>query len=350
MRNLIKKELTTTFSSIQICIIGVIFLTVLSLLLWLFPGNYNLLDGIYASLEPVFILLPFFLLFFVPALSMRSFSEEKKTGTNELLFTYPVSTIKIYIAKFSAIIVCTFCFLVLTVIYACSIYFLGNPTGNLDIGIVLTSYVGLILLSCLFTAIGLFSSALTENQIGAYIGAVFIGLFLYWGFNLLATWLISSELQWNIQRLSIENHFQSFRNGMLKLNDCLYFILMTLLFIAVTLFRITIHERKRYGKYLIGGIIMLLCFFIFHDLFNLKKDFTSDKKYTLTDFSKNTLKDMDLQARIIIYLDGDLDIDFLRLKEETKNLLNEMKQIAGKKISYSFLNPNHAEEIGRAHV
>ena len=342
--NLIKKELTIIFSSLQTCIAGCLFLSILGMLLWFFPGSYNLFDGMYASLDSAFILLPFFLLFFVSALSMRGFSEEKKTGTNELLFTYPVSSVKIYLAKFLAVIVCSLCFLMLTAVYAVSIYFLGNPAGNLDIGIVLTSYAGLILLSCLFTAIGLFTSALTENQIGAYVGAVFMCLFLYWGFDLLATWIASSELQWNIQRLSIENHFQSFRNGMLKLNDCLYFVLMTLLFITMTLFRIAICERKRYGKYLILFVIVQLCFFIFQDSFNLKKDFTSDKKHTLTDFSKNTLKDMDFQARIVIYLDGDLDIDFLQLKEETRNVLNEMKQLAGKKITYSFFNPNYADD------
>lgn len=350
MRNLLKKELTTIFSSTQTVIIGCVFFTASGLLLWLLPGNYNLFDGMYASLDSFFILTPLFFAFLVPAISMRSFAEEKKTGTNELLFTYPVSTLTIYVAKFSAVVCCVLCLLALTLVYPVSIYFLGNPAGNLDGGVIISGYIGLILLTLLFAAVGLFTSSLTENQIGAYIGAVFICLFLYWGFDLLATWFASPEWQWSMQKLSISTHFQSFRNGVLKLNDCLYFIFMSLLFTGITLIKITNNTgRKRYGRFTILIAILLICFFVFHDAFNQKKDFTADKKYTLTDFSKNTLKNIDLQTNIVIYLDGELDVDFLQLKKETISLLNEMKRFAGKKITYQFFNPNYAnDDVTRA--
>ena len=181
MYPLFKKEFSYFFSSLIGVVILVVFLLVNSLFLWMIPINeyLNIFTSGYASLEPLFTLAPWMYLILIPALTMRTIAEEKSMGTIELLLTKPISEKQIVISKFLA----SFTVLVLTLLptftYVVSVYYLGYPKGNLDMGATIGSYLGLLLLGAVFIAIGIFSSALTNNQIVALLLSILLCIFFY---------------------------------------------------------------------------------------------------------------------------------------------------------------------------
>ena len=179
MLAILRKEINTFFSSsIGYLVIG-LFLLINSLFLWLFKGEFNILDYGFAELSSFFLLAPWVLLFLIPAVTMRSFSDEKKQGTLELLLTKPISIRNIVLGKYSGAFVLIVLALIPTLIYGYSIYQLGSPSGNLDLGTILGSYLGLFFLAGAYTSIGIFTSTLSDNQIVAFISAVFICLFFF---------------------------------------------------------------------------------------------------------------------------------------------------------------------------
>jgi ABC-type transport system involved in cytochrome c biogenesis permease component len=164
MYTLFKKELGVFFSSLTGVLVIIIFLITTGLFLWVLPGSSNILETGYATLEPLFVIAPWLFLFLIPAVTMRLFTEEKKTGTIELLLTKPISEFGIVLAKFYSALAIVFIALLPTITYYISVYLLGNPVGNLDVGGTWGSYIGLLFLVCLYVAIGIFCSALTSNQ------------------------------------------------------------------------------------------------------------------------------------------------------------------------------------------
>ena len=173
---LFKKEIGSFFSSITGYIVIIVFLLINSMFMWIFPGEFNIMDSGYANLDSLFIISPWVFLFLVPAITMRLFSDEKKSGTIELLLTRPLSDFTIVFAKFLTGLFLVLFSLLPTVIYYITIYYLGNPVGNLDSGGILGSYLGLFFLAGIYVSIGLLASSFTENQIVAFI----ILLVLFW--------------------------------------------------------------------------------------------------------------------------------------------------------------------------
>lgn len=180
MNTIIYKELSAYFSSLAAYVTIAIFLVVLGLFLWVFPQS-SILEYGYASLDSLFGTIPYLFMFLIPAISMRSFSEEKKEGTFELLATKPLTDWQILLGKFFAILLVVLIALLPTLVYYTSVYQLGNPVGNIDTGAVIGSYVGCVLLASVFTAIGVFSSSITKNQIVAFAIAVFLCFFFLTG-------------------------------------------------------------------------------------------------------------------------------------------------------------------------
>ena len=162
-----------------------VFLTGIGLLMWVFPETSVLNYG-YADMQTLFSLGPFVLMFLIPAITMRMFAEEKKTGTIELLLTKPLTDWDIVLGKFLSGWLLVILAIIPTLIYYVSIYLLGNPPGNVDTAGIMGSYVGLILLGAVFTSVGLFASAISTNQIVSFIIAVFLCFILYSGFDSLA--------------------------------------------------------------------------------------------------------------------------------------------------------------------
>ena len=182
MYALFKKEINVFLNSLIGYIVIIVFLVVIGLFLWVVPLQFNILDFGYASIDGLFILAPFVFLFLIPAITMRSFADERKSGTIELLMTKPLTDLQVILAKYFAGVVLVIFSLVPTLIYFISVYRLGLPVGNLDMGGMWGSYIGLLFLGSTFVAIGIFAYSVSDNQIVSFIIAVFFCAFFYIGF------------------------------------------------------------------------------------------------------------------------------------------------------------------------
>ncbi|QXP59216.1 gliding motility-associated ABC transporter permease subunit GldF [Olleya sp. HaHaR_3_96] len=234
MLAILKKEINSFFASPIGYLVITIFLVLNGLFLWVFKGEFNIIDNGFADLSSFFLLAPWILIFLIPAVTMRSFSDEKKQGTLELLLTKPISTLQLVLGKYFGSFVLILIALLPTVLYVYTIYQLGNPIGNLDFGSTLGSYFGLLFLVAAYTAIGVFASTLSDNQIVAFIVAVFLCLFFYIGFEGIAD-VVSNNM---IENLGMNAHFKSMSRGVLDTRDIIYFLSLTTLFIMLTKFNI----------------------------------------------------------------------------------------------------------------
>jgi ABC-2 type transport system permease protein len=230
MLAILKKEINSFFASpIGYLVIG-IFLMLNGLFLWFFKGEFNILDYGFADLSSFFLLTPWILIFLIPAVTMRSFSDEKKQGTLELLLTKPISHFNIVLGKYFGAFILILMALIPTFLYVYTVYQLGNPVGNIDMGSTLGSYFGLLFLVASYTAIGVFASTLSDNQIVAFIAAVFICFVFYIGFEGLAEFL-SSDF---VEQLGMSSHFKSMSRGVLDTRDIIYFLSVTFFFLLLT--------------------------------------------------------------------------------------------------------------------
>lgn len=213
MYSLFRKEITSFFGSITGYLVAFVFLIANGLFLWVFPGNYNLLENGYASLGPYFSLAPWIFLFLIPALTMRLFAEEKRLGTLEILITRPYSLLQLVWAKYLAGLFLVVVSLAPTFIYFYSIYSLGTPVGNWDNGAAWGSFIGLFLLAALYVALGLLSSSLTDNPVFAFITALFFCFFFYSGFDFVAAMNLPVNVKAFFSNLGISAHYDSVSRG-----------------------------------------------------------------------------------------------------------------------------------------
>ena len=231
---LFNKEISGFFSSLTGYLVIVVFLLLNSLFMWIVPGQFNVIDNGYANLDSLFAIAPWVFLFLVPAITMRMFSEEKRSGTLDLLYTRPVSELQIILAKFLASWALVLFALIPTLIYFWSVSRLGSPPGNMDMGGTWGSYTGLLFLGGIYAAIGMFASALTGNQIVAFILAVFLSFLMYLGFEFLSGLAESGRTVFLISRMGISYHYNSISRGVIDSRDILYFAGVILLFIVST--------------------------------------------------------------------------------------------------------------------
>ena len=236
------KEVNLFLNSLIAYIVIGVFLTGIGLLTWVFPDT-NVLDYGYASLETLFNLGPYVLMFLIPAITMRMFAEEQKTGTIELLLTRPLTDWDIIIGKFLASWLLVAFSILPTLIYYVSIYQLGNPVGNLDTPGIIGSYIGLILLGGLFASIGIFSSSLTDNQIISFILAVFFCFLFFEGFNSIAAIDVWGTFSLLIEQVGIIYHYNSLSKGLLDFKDLVYFLSVIVLFLVFTF---TVIESRKW--------------------------------------------------------------------------------------------------------
>ena len=202
MITILIKEINEFLDSLIAYVVIGIFLSGIGLLMWIFPDT-NVLDYGYASMETLFSLAPYVFMFLIPAITMKAFAEEKRTGTIELLYTLPFRDIEIVVGKFLAGFLLVLFSILPTLIYYFSLSYLGNPVGNLDSAGITGSYIGLILLGGIFTAIGILSSALTGNQIVSFLLAAFLCFAFYAGFDSIASINIWSETSYLIDQIGI---------------------------------------------------------------------------------------------------------------------------------------------------
>jgi ABC-2 type transport system permease protein len=242
MFTLYKKEITLFFSSLMGYIIIGVFLLFNGLFAWLFPET-SILDYGYATLFTLFDKSPWLLLFLIPAITMRSFAEEKRNGTIELLITRPVTDIQIILAKFLAAVSLFLICLLPTLLYYYSVYQLASPIGNVDHGAMIGSYIGLFLLGSVFTAIGIFSSSLTSNQVVAFVLAIALCFFLYIGFDFVSKLSgIFGKADYYVEQIGINAHYTAMSYGVIDSRDFLYFISVIGFFLLLTL--TSLQSRK----------------------------------------------------------------------------------------------------------
>jgi ABC-2 type transport system permease protein len=242
MFSLLRKEINGFLGSLIGYIAIVVFLSTVGLFMWVFPGDMNVLDAGYSQLNTFFNLAPWVFLFLIPAITMRSFAEERKSGTLELLITKPLSEMHLILAKFFAGLVLVLFSVLPGLIYFYSIYQLGNPVGNLDMGAAWGSFIGLIFLGGAYVAIGLFASSVTDNQIIAFILGVFLSFFFYAGFESISGLNLFNDMAILLVKLGINEHYLSMSRGVIDTRDMVYFVSLVFLFLLLT--KTVISSRK----------------------------------------------------------------------------------------------------------
>jgi ABC-2 type transport system permease protein len=239
---LLRKEISLFLSSLTGYIVITVFLLVNGLFLWVFASDFNILEFGYTSLDGLFMIAPFVFLFLIPAITMRSFADENKSGTIEMLLTKPLTDLQIVLAKYFASVLLVVVAVIPTFFYVYSVYQLGLPQGNIDMGGTWGSYIGLFFLGTSFVSIGLFASSLTNNQIVSFIVAVFLSLFLYIGFDFIYSLDLFGSVDLLVKSLGINDHYTSMSRGVIDTRDVIYFISLTAIFVLLT--RLSLQSRK----------------------------------------------------------------------------------------------------------
>lgn len=240
---ILNKEIRSFFSSPTGYLVVGLFLVVCSLFLFVFDGGYNILDNGFADMSPFFNLVPWIFIFLIPAITMKSFAEEYKQGTMELLLTRPIGLWNLVWGKFLGAFFLSAIAIIPSIIYVFTIHQLGDPVGNFDTGATLGSYFGLFLLAFSYTAIGIFASALSNNQITAFIISVFLCFFLFFAFEGLAGYNVFGNSAYGMEYLGMSFHYKSMSRGVIDTRDIIYFLSLTILFLTLTYFKIQLPAK-----------------------------------------------------------------------------------------------------------
>lgn len=242
MMAIMRKEINVFFSSIIGYVAWLVFLVAMGLFVWIFPDT-NVLDYGYAGLDPLFASAPWVFMFLIPAITMRSFAEEISSGTIEILVTKPVSDMQIIIGKYLAALLLVAFSLIPTLLYFFSVYQLGLPKGNIDTGATWGSYAGLLLLGAAYTAIGIFASSVSRNQIVAFLLAVFLSFFLFAAFQSLSKLgIFYAKIDDIVELLGMQAHYLSMSRGVIDTRDVAYFLSVIVLFLSLT--KLSLESRK----------------------------------------------------------------------------------------------------------
>ncbi|MCU0421163.1 MAG: gliding motility-associated ABC transporter permease subunit GldF [Bacteroidia bacterium] len=228
-----KKEIRSFLSSLIAYVVIAVFLAAIGLFMWVLP-EYNLFDMGYANLDTLFGMAPWVFIFLISAITMRSFSEEKKTGTIEILTTKPISDWSIIGGKFLAGVTLVLFSLIPTLLYYYTVYQLGAPVGNIDSGATWGSYIGLFFLASSFVAIGIFSSVITDNQIVSFIVSMFLCYVFYAIFDMLANFNLLGTYDSIIAAFGIKAHYDSMSRGVIDSRDLVYFFSVIIAFLWAT--------------------------------------------------------------------------------------------------------------------
>ena len=242
MYAIFRKELRQFFSSLIGYIAIGVFLLLVGFLVWFAPDT-NILDAGYATLDEFFKWAPFILLMLIPAITMRSFSEEMQSGTIELLATRPLTDTDIIFGKFFAALTLVLAAIAPTLIYFYTVYQLASPIGNVDVGGIIGSYFGLIFLSAVFVSISLFTSSVTRSQIVAFLGGAFICFIFYYAVEVLARLgVFYGKSDYLVEQIGLYSHYESISRGIVDTRDVVYFLSFIALFTLFT--RTSLASRK----------------------------------------------------------------------------------------------------------
>jgi ABC-2 type transport system permease protein len=336
--SILRKELISYLSSLVAYVTIGAFLVVLGLFLWVFPAS-SILEYGYAGLDSLFSTAPYLFMFLVPAITMRSLAEERREGTFELLLTRPLTDWQIVLGKYFASLVLILFALLPTLVYYYSVYVLGNPQGNIDTGAVIGSYIGLFLLGACFAAIGLFASSITKNQVIAFVIAVFLCFFFYSGFDSLSQILSLQNL--TLENLGITEHYESVSRGVLDTRDLAYFIIVSGIFIWLTLFVLLQQRQKAIAnKFTIGFVVILFVLGFISALTFTRFDFTKEKRYTISPISRQIMGSLRKALKVTVYLKGESFQPWMkRLQRATGDMLSDLQAYTHGNLQYEFVDP-----------
>lgn len=341
MVELIRKELRSFFASLSGYVVLAFFLIANGVFLWIVPGNYNIFDSGMADLQPFFVLAPVLYLFLVPVLCMRLFAEERRSGTLELLFTRPVSELRIVLAKYFAGLLLVLFSILPTVIYPVSLWFLSQPVGHIDVGGIVGSYIGLFFLSAIYVAAGVWASAVTDNQIVAFLYGLVISFLLWAGFDFLSGLPALAAIQNELLYFGFEYHYEPMSRGVIALNDVVYFISVIVFFLWLTVRRFC---RTGFRWYYLIPLLIICNVLAAH--FYVRADITNDKRYTLSDNTKQLLRNLDRNIGVDIFLAGSLPSGIQKIQYATTRMLEEFRRITGNKFRYDIIDPTGIGDPG----
>ena len=239
MLALFKKEIRYFFtSSVGYIVIG-IFMLCNNLFLWVLQGKYNIFETGFADLQPFFLLSAWIFVFLIPAITMRTISEEKRSGMLQLLFTRPISQWQIAFAKFLAIL--SFCFVILlfSLLYVYMVWQLGTPVGNLDIASTIGSYIALFLLASAFISVGVWASSISQNQIIAFVIATFLNFLLFFGLDEIISIFVNNTMI----SFGFKAHFEDISRGVIDTLNVIYFLCVTIFFLCITVISLKTEKK-----------------------------------------------------------------------------------------------------------
>ena len=238
MHAIYKKEIKHFFNSFEGYLVIGVFYTISSLILWFIPSDLNILINKQASLLPFFLVTPWILLILIPSITMKMISIESLEKTNILLFTKPITKWSIINSKFLASMTISVLSILPTITYVYSIIMLSEPTGNVDFGEMIGSYIGVFFLICSYNAIGIFCSSLSSNTVLCFISSVLMILFITFGINNIGIYYNNSL----ISNLSIMHHYESISRGVLDTRSIMYFISIIIIFLNLSTHTLNKHR------------------------------------------------------------------------------------------------------------
>ncbi len=232
MLAILKKELNLFFATPIGYLVIAIFLLINGLFLWVFKGDFNILNAGFADLNSFFFITPWFFIFMIPAITMRTFSDEIRLGTIEIIKTKPISSWDIVLGKYFGSLLLILIALLPTLTYVYTITQLSAIPQSIDFGTILGSYFGLLFLASAITAIGMFSSTLSDNQIVAFIFGLILSFFMFYGFEAIED--LGSVGDFEIKNLGLYARFVNIGRGVIDTKDLIYFLSVTFFFLYLT--------------------------------------------------------------------------------------------------------------------
>ncbi len=240
MLSILKKEINAFFNSLTGYIIVMLFLLGVGMFMWVFTPT--IFDTKVADMSLLFDIAPYVYLFIIPAITMKMLAEEQKSGTLEWLLTKPLSELQLLMGKYLAALSLVVMALIPTIVFYVSIHLLGTPVGNIDSSAVLGSYLGLFLLAMIFTAVGIFSSSVTENQVVAFVLGIFLNLFLFSWMQYISDLFAKSEYSFMLRQLGLEYHYYAISMGVIDTRNVIFLLSVAAFFLLAT--RLMLVKRK----------------------------------------------------------------------------------------------------------
>ncbi len=321
---LFRKEITAFFSSFTGYLVVVVFLVVTGLVLWLLPGELNIPGGGVASLDGLFRLAPWLLLLLIPAVTMRSFAEERQRGTLPLLLIRPVSRFGLVAAKVLASWVLVMTALLPCGVFVLSVWWLGFPPGNMDTGAVLGAFLGLVLMAWLYTALGVLCSLKASSPLVSFLLSLAAGVALWFG----------------LSPMSGQEQFASLGRGVVDVEPVFFFAGTGLCFLCVGAWLLNRQLSAR-SRWVRAGVALTLLGvgMWFSGQSQLRVDVTADQRYSLSPATLNSLRQLPRPVSFEVFLDGDMPQPMKRLRRGVELMLQEWRRLSGGRISYHFTNP-----------